>query len=625
VKEHSPQSNNLFQNHHCKFIYIKIVNNNRSHKRHAREELDPELLAQLPLTERLIKTLEAQSLECAICMDRIKRTAQTWFCDKCFTILHMNCAQKWAREKSITSTDDGKVVDKLAWWPCPQCRHLYQSVPNKCYCFCRKVVDPENDMFITPHSCGEQCSKKRTTCPHECIIPCHPGPCPPCSGTHSEKCHCGKKSYKVACSGERDEEGITCGQVCGTLLNCKRHRCEDICHPGECKPCQVVFTQSCYCGKTVTDKLCEPSKVDQKQGDILCTFSCEKSCSKEQVCGHGCDRICHPGPCITQKRAWAKTEEDTQGNLDAYILQNGCNQACRKTLSCGHKCLLKCHPTQPNCDALNACQQQVEIKCDCGRFKENMDCRRVRQLYDAKMKKQQEQEQQSPEQVTEIPSYSVIGLPPLLECDKECKRIKRIKQLADAFEIDFEKHEMPEYSENLQTIAKRNMQTLQNVERAFDELILLNPRERASYQFPRMNKERRQIVHDLALVYRMEAQSIDPEPYRSVVVSKSTKSARPMILLSEVIHDPNKAKIVQEKIKEKKEQEAFEEEKEKLANKKVYEDDGRAKVVEFHDDDEHMVTKLPTETNVRSWKDVHTKDEDKKKQNFWAALDDADQ
>jgi hypothetical protein len=288
---------------------------------------------------------------------------------------------------------------------------------------------------------------------------------------------------------------------------------------------------------------------------------------------------------------------------------------------------------------LNACHQQVEIKCECGRFTALKDCKEVRKLYDEKMKKMQkehlekqkeknaEKEGDAVEPIVELEilPYSVIGLPPLLECDKECKRIRRIKQLANAFEIDFEKREMPEYSEELQIIARRNVQTLTNIERAFDDLILLNSKERASYQFPRMNKERRNIVHALATAYGLEAVSIDPEPYRSVVVTKSLKSARPMILLSEVIHDPNKAKILKEKLKEKKEQEELEEEKEKQANKRVYEDDGKPKVVEFHDEDEHQVTKLPTETNVRTWKDVHA-DDGPKKQNFWDALgDDEDQ
>jgi hypothetical protein len=628
-----------------------------SHKRgrSAHEEIDTQVLERLPLTERLIKQLEAQSLECAICIDRIRRQAQTWSCEKCFTILHLSCAQKWAREKATTETDDGKIINKNAWWPCPQCRNLTKNVPSKYYCFCKKLVDPENDMFITPHSCGEQCSKQRTTCPHECIIPCHPGPCPPCSSTHSEVCHCGKESFVVACSGERDENGISCGQICDKFLNCKRHRCEAICHPGECNPCMAVFKQGCYCGKKVVEKLCEPSKVDQREGDLICTFSCEKLCGKVQVCGHGCDRVCHPGTCITQKRAWAKTEEDTTDILKSYVLQNGCNQACRKTLSCGHKCLVKCHPQQPNCDALNACQQQVEVKCECGRLKESMDCRRVRKLFDEKMKKKEaefyelqklEQDKQQL-QVTkskqegefveskqdkpqipveppkfEIPKYSVIGLPSILDCDKECRRIRRIKQLANAFEIDFEKREMPEYSEPLQYIARRNLQTLFMVERVFDELILLNPNERASYQFPRMNKERRQMIHELAEIYGMEAQSIDPEPYRSVVVMKSGRSTRPMMILSDVIQDPNKEKVLREKLKEKKEQEE-KQEAAQATGRKVYENDRHPKVVEFEDEEENVVTALPKETNIQSWKDVQVVNN--KENNFWAALDDEDQ
>lgn len=48
--------------------------------------------------------------------------------------------------------------------------------------------------------CEEGCSKSRPSgCPHPCVLPCHPGECPPCVQMLRIKCHCKITSLYVEC------------------------------------------------------------------------------------------------------------------------------------------------------------------------------------------------------------------------------------------------------------------------------------------------------------------------------------------------------------------------------------------------------------------------------------------
>ena len=63
-------------------------------------------------------------------------------------------------------------------WACPKCRKDYpqSESPNTYRCFCGKVVDPPDDLWLLPHSCGEMCGLElKPSCGHYCVSLCHPG------------------------------------------------------------------------------------------------------------------------------------------------------------------------------------------------------------------------------------------------------------------------------------------------------------------------------------------------------------------------------------------------------------------------------------------------------------------
>jgi transcriptional repressor NF-X1 len=105
------------------------------------------------------------------------------------------------------------------------------------------------------------------------------GPCPPCYQVHRppETCFCGKDTRLVRCVDfDLDSPGWSCGRPCSTPLECnsaevalsegqvQRHVCERLCHAGDCPPCQIQETVSCFCGKNSKEIECSDKEFPQK-------------------------------------------------------------------------------------------------------------------------------------------------------------------------------------------------------------------------------------------------------------------------------------------------------------------------------------------------------------------------
>ncbi|XP_035208182.1 transcriptional repressor NF-X1-like [Stegodyphus dumicola] len=323
--------------------------------------------------ELLIQRLTKGECECLVCCELIRVRDQTWHCLSCYHVFHLRCIRKWARS-SAAVVDGGR-------WRCPACQSLSSKVPYDYYCFCGKHKNPDVNYHLTPHSCGEICGRKRANCSHLCKELCHPGPCPPCLIVVHKTCACGKTPITSPCNRVVEE---TCKNVCDKVLNCGLHRCENICHPGKCPSCTVTVSQKCFCGKSSRSVVCtlESAKcVD---------FSCGEVCEKSLNCGnHICDSICHPGICnpcsfsieviktcccgkstIESLVASGKTAERSSCK-DPIPL---CGEICEKPLFCGpkdnpHKCQSTCH--EGECPP---CPLKTSLKCRCGAFTKEFEC-----------------------------------------------------------------------------------------------------------------------------------------------------------------------------------------------------------------------------------------------------------
>lgn len=228
--------------------------------------------------ERLVEMLNRRTLECLVCCDKIKNTDKVWSCLLCYHIFHLNCVVEWAKSSKI---ENG--------WRCPACQNVCSEVPKKYWCYCGKTIEPRYESSIIPHSCGEMCLRKGRTCDHKCTIQCHPGPCPDCTNMISKSCGCGSTKQMVKCSTDVD---LVCNSTCNKVLECGLHHCQEICHPGDCQPCNKTILQECYCAKEGRKVPC----CEKYKGEVF--YCCGEPCGKMLSCGnHYCQKLCHEGPC----------------------------------------------------------------------------------------------------------------------------------------------------------------------------------------------------------------------------------------------------------------------------------------------------------------------------------------
>ncbi|KAL3009726.1 hypothetical protein AAZX31_07G099700 [Glycine max] len=343
------------------------------------------------LVQEIQEKLMKGTVECMICYEMVQRSVPVWSCSSCYSIFHLNCIKKWAR--APISSDLSLSVEKNHElnWRCPGCQSVKftSSKEIRYVCFCGKRIDPPSDLYLTPHSCGEPCGKplqrevlvpggnRDDLCPHACVLQCHPGPCPPCKAFAPPRlCPCGKKNITTRCSDRQSV--LTCGQCCGKLLECGRHRCERICHVGSCDPCKVPSSATCFCSKNTEVVLCGDMTV---KGEIEAkggVFSCSSYCLKILGCGnHVCSEICHPGSCVecellpsrVKTCCCGKTrlENERQSCLDPIPT---CSKVCGKLLHCGmHSCKEACHVGE-----CPPCLVEVSQKCCCGSTSRTVEC-----------------------------------------------------------------------------------------------------------------------------------------------------------------------------------------------------------------------------------------------------------
>ncbi|CAG9859977.1 unnamed protein product [Phyllotreta striolata] len=315
--------------------------------------------------ERLVEMINRRKLECLVCCDKIKNTDKVWSCLLCYHIFHLKCVVEWAKSSKI---ENG--------WRCPACQNVCSEVPTKYKCYCGKIVEPKHDPSIIPHSCGDMCLRESRKCKHKCNMQCHPGPCPECVIMVSKSCGCGATTQMIKCC---TDVKIVCNATCNKLLECGLHRCQQTCHPGECEPCKESLHQECYCSKEGRKVQCCKIYSGEKQ------YSCNNVCGKLLSCGnHYCQELCHENSCklcprdvtVIKTCPCLKTplKEPRLSCLDPILC---CGQLCGKVLSCGqpnapHVCENRCH--EGSCPP---CPKTTLVRCRCGRMDKELPCQEL--------------------------------------------------------------------------------------------------------------------------------------------------------------------------------------------------------------------------------------------------------
>ncbi|KAF6150804.1 hypothetical protein GIB67_020887 [Kingdonia uniflora] len=368
----------------------------RSSNLNSKKEVEKRGGSNLPqLVQEIQEKLLKGAVECMICYDMVRRSAPIWSCSSCYSIFHLSCIKKWAR--APTSVDVSAEKNQGLNWRCPGCQsvQLVSAKEIRYLCFCSKMPDPPYDLYLTPHSCGEPCGKPLDKefhesdnsfwdgddrCPHNCVLQCHPGPCPPCKAFASPHlCPCGKKTITSRCS---DRTCVaTCGHRCDKVLECGRHRCSRVCHTGPCDPCSVLVNAECFCKKKSEPIVCGEMTVKGQLKEEDGMFSCSDVCGKKLGCGnHVCGNMCHPGPCGECELTPSNINSCYCGKTNLQHARQSCldpiptcSKICDKFLPCGtHRCKDLCHAGE-----CSPCMVIVNQSCRCGSSSQMVECFRT--------------------------------------------------------------------------------------------------------------------------------------------------------------------------------------------------------------------------------------------------------
>lgn len=335
------------------------------------------------LATRIHEDIAHNLYECAICSNEIGRRTKIWSCHTCWTVFHINCIKKWAKNEGSavhrpTQDSNDENIGKL--WRCPGCNLPKDTLPSTYSCWCEKELDPKVITGLPPHSCGQTCGRDRKfpkACPHPCDQLCHAGPCPPCTSMgQMQSCFCGKQSSTRRCLETTYEAGWSCGEVCGDIMPCGEHTCQRPCHEGVCGACTVEVPAKCYCGKVEKALPCNERSDEKESYAWIGIFNCGQSCDQKFDCGvHSCEQGCHPQEeevphcprspdvvtsCPCGKTALSEFSQNERTSCTDPI--PNCTKPCGKRLACGHTCPTTCHTG----DCM-PCLRKVSISCRCGR------------------------------------------------------------------------------------------------------------------------------------------------------------------------------------------------------------------------------------------------------------------
>ena len=251
--------------------------------------------------------------------------------------------------------------------PCPPCSRL--GPPQPCFCgkasTTRRCADTDYDRGW---SCGTVCKNNRMSCgQHSCNRTCHQGPCGVCEEGVATLCYCGKVERLVPChtkgpeipSQKVREDGdsrtieswkgsLGCGEICGRLFDCGKHRCRKGCHPQDALsahcPWSPELISHCPCGKTSIERI----RGGARQTCTDPIPNCPETCGKTLECGHDCDRVCHAGACTPCTKSISikcrcRRTQSTMTCHQGVIEQPQCGRLCKTTLNCGrHECGERC-------------------------------------------------------------------------------------------------------------------------------------------------------------------------------------------------------------------------------------------------------------------------------------------
>ncbi|KAF8979031.1 FKBP12-associated protein [Entomortierella lignicola] len=448
------------------------------------------------------------------------------------------------------------------------CSPCDKKQPQKCYCgkhermaLCGEGVPKstliDGEQSIGYYECKNVCKRPLACGHHECTKSCHtlndePGLCP-ARPEAVKTCPCGAKPIESLLMGKERTSCIdhipVCGGVCKKLLKCG-HECMQKCHIGECSPCKTSVTVDCRCGSKHLQLICSEMGI---YGDKQPT--CQKPCLGLRSCGkHQCTKRCCPAKnqpkgtklgadvyeahmlhsksyhvtvdvlsCIHPLLVVPQSPNANihargsvhvvmppwQAILVTQILSHALLALCLlRSNSCGHRCRAPCHGQNP-CPEGRPCQAFVISSCKCGNLTKDIVCGAT----------------------SENPSD---GKPRIIKCNDFCLIVERNKRVALALDIDDTTNRgprIPHFDDYVLDYASANMEFTLKIEKRLEEWVVDSTLQ--TLNLSPMKGHHRKFVHELASHYNVTSESVDVEPYRSVVIHRKLNTSIPDLLASQ--------------------------------------------------------------------------------------------
>lgn len=246
---------------------------------------------------------------------------------------------------------------------------LNPQIAKTCHCGALKIetlIPGGRKSCLEPiPTCDNICGKK-LPCGHECIWKCHEGECSPCYKQFTQKCSCHYSQFTVSCKFLQDGGVPKCKHKCQALLNCRRHRCNNIC----CLDEPVAMTRERERKKQIR-KLMLSANEDQSM-EIEAVHICTRDCGKLLSCGkHYCSNGCHSGPCPPCPE---QILDDLVCSCGRTVVESPyrcgtklppCPFPCPRVPECGHPQIPhNCHEDDKECPK---CTKLVTRECQCHR------------------------------------------------------------------------------------------------------------------------------------------------------------------------------------------------------------------------------------------------------------------
>lgn len=148
------------------------------------------------------------------------------------------------------------------------------------------------------------------------------------------------------------------------------------------------------------------------------------------------------------------------------------------------------------------------MQCECGNLKKTRTCYEYSNEYRRIVNTQLASTMQEVQNGIKISLKDVLGCTKrtnkTLECNNECKTLERNRRLELAFgPRDQTKQQLPPYSDFLKTYAKKDSNLVKEIHTKLTDLVKLakeSKQKSRSYSFSIMNREKRQVVHEMCEV-----------------------------------------------------------------------------------------------------------------------------